>query len=379
MKNVNKWQSKFITEILVLFLSIKGRLNFTQLERYSKYGEQRFRNQFKKSFDFLAFNKELVEQHAGKHLTIAFDPSYISKSGKSTPGVGYFWSGVAGKVKWGLEIASIGAIDIDNHTAFHLEAIQTPAKVDNLVDYYAKIIIERKKMLLPISNYVVADAYFSKLNFVSKLCDNSFHLVSRLRDDAHLMYLFRGKKKTGKGRPKKYDGKIDYQKINCRYFTLIEKTKDHKVYHAVVYSKSLKRQINLIVLYTYKNNKWKHKLYFSTDLKLEPKLVLKYYQTRFQIEFTFRDAKQHTGLNHCQARDKKKLYFHFNAALTAVNIAKITHWMALPKELRNEFSIAEVKTLYHNSLLLQRFLSVFAINPNLTKNKLKLQEVINPT
>ena len=90
MNGVNKWQSDFIMEISILFLSIKGRLNFLQLSRHSEYNEQRFRNQFNKSFDFLNFNKELIKQHASKHLTIAFDPSYVSKSGKTTPGTGYF-------------------------------------------------------------------------------------------------------------------------------------------------------------------------------------------------------------------------------------------------------------------------------------------------
>ena len=375
MNGVNKWQSHFIVEVLILFLSIKGRLNFLQLSRHSQYNEQRFRNQFNKPFDFLNFNKELLIEHASQHVTIAFDPSYISKSGKATPGVGYFWSGVAGKAKWGLEISGIGAIDIENHTAFHLEAVQTPSKVENLVEYYAQILIDRKSTLHSISKYVVADAYFSKHKFVSLLCDNNFHVVSRLRDDADLMYLYIGKKKAGKGRPKKYAGKIDYEKIDNKHFKLIEKTKDSKVFHGIVYSKSLKREINLIIEYTWKNNKWKHKLYFTTDLDLEAQLVLEYYKTRFQIEFTFRDAKQNTGLNHCQARNKNKLYFHFNTALTAINIAKITHWIPIAKQHRKEFSMAEVKTIYHNNLLLKRFLTVFAINPNLSKNIRRAKEV----
>lgn len=65
-------------------------MNFLQLERFGKFGEQTFRNQFEEKFDFLEFNKILVKEHCGKDLAIAFDPSYISKSGKKTPGVGYF-------------------------------------------------------------------------------------------------------------------------------------------------------------------------------------------------------------------------------------------------------------------------------------------------
>ena len=74
MNNINKWQYDFILEVFVLFVCIKGRLNFLQLGRYGKRKEQHYRNQFDKPFDFLAFNKELINKHGGKHLTIAFDP-----------------------------------------------------------------------------------------------------------------------------------------------------------------------------------------------------------------------------------------------------------------------------------------------------------------
>jgi len=41
------------------------------------------------------------------------------------------------------------------------------------------------------------------------------------------------------------------------------------------------------------------------------------------MTYLFRDAKQHLGLEHCQARSKNKLDFLFNASLTAVSIAKV--------------------------------------------------------
>jgi hypothetical protein len=125
MKGLNKSRKKFVVQIIGLFLSIKDPLNFLQLERFSDFDEQSFRNQFEKRFDFMSLNKELVMENGSGHYTIAFDPSYISKAGKLTPGVGYHWSGCAGKVKLGLEISGIAAIDIGNHTAFHLEAVQT--------------------------------------------------------------------------------------------------------------------------------------------------------------------------------------------------------------------------------------------------------------
>ena len=60
LSNINQWRKDFILETFVLFLSIRGRINFLQLARYGKHKEQRYRQQFEKQFDFLTFNMELV-------------------------------------------------------------------------------------------------------------------------------------------------------------------------------------------------------------------------------------------------------------------------------------------------------------------------------
>jgi len=117
-------------------------------------------------------------------------------------------------------------------------------------------------------------------------------------------------------------------------------------------------------------------LYFSTDIKLEALDVLKYYQSRFQIEFLYRDGKQPTGLNDCQARSKNKPDFHFNASLMAINIAKIAPWLSIPKGQRKSFSIMDVKTISHNSLQLKLFFDKFGINPYLPKNQKKARELL---
>ena len=51
--------------------------------------------------------------------------------------------------------------------------------------------------------------------------------------------------------------------------------------------------------------------------------LVAYYKARFQIEFLFRDAKQHTGLMDCQARCKTAIHTHINASLTALNLLKL--------------------------------------------------------
>ena len=360
-------------EVIMSFLSIKGRINFLQLARYGNSCERRYRDFFEHTFDFLRFNIELTKTRGSGDFAIAFDPSYISKSGKKTPGLGYFWSGCASKAKWGLELSGIAAIDLKNHTAFHLEAVQTIMKEnseDSLSDVYAKTLKDRVAKLRSVSSYLVADAWFSKKPFVDKVLEMEMHLVSRLRNDAHLSYLYKGEKRQGRGRPKVYDGKVIPKNLDMSHFKQVNEDEKATVRTAIVYSRALKRKILLVhVLYKQSGGKETYKLYFSTDLKQDAMRVLKMYSSRFQIEFIYRDAKQHTGLNHCQARSQWKLNFHFNMALSATNIAKVKHWFELPREQRAEFSMADVKTINHNQLILQAFFDTFAINPNTKKNK----------
>ena len=69
---IDKWQEKFIIHLFWLLISMRGRVNFEQLGRYSKYNESTFRNNFDKSFDFLSFNQKLIETVCEKEIAIAF-------------------------------------------------------------------------------------------------------------------------------------------------------------------------------------------------------------------------------------------------------------------------------------------------------------------
>jgi hypothetical protein len=116
---------KINNQHIISLLDKLSNINFLQLARNAKHKEQKYRQQFEKQFDFLTFNKELVLSSGSGRYAIAFDPSYISKAGKKTQGVNWYWSGCANQTKWGLEIGGLAAIDIDNHITFHLEAVQT--------------------------------------------------------------------------------------------------------------------------------------------------------------------------------------------------------------------------------------------------------------
>ena len=257
---------KIFIEVIILFMVIPRKINFTQMGRYGSHVEQTYRNAFglkkSKCIDWLKLNVSLAKRFFGKQgrWAIAIDPSYISKAGKKTPHNGRFWSGCAQSVKHGLEIMGIGLIDIDTKDCMMLRAHQSLSNKElslrnkTIVDFYISVIKRYRKELLKLSTLIVADAYFSTSTFVNGIKKEGFSLISR-----------------------------------------------------------------------------------------------------------FRDAKGYTSLMDCQACDKWKLDFAFNASFTSLNVAKVTM-----KEMGMEYSMSSFKSLMTNIYLVKRIFKASGYTPNRT-------------
>jgi len=185
---------KFINHILILFMGLHGKYNFINMARYGRYNEKTYRNHMEQPFDWAAFNTQLIHENCSQELILAYDPSYLSKSGKKTPHIGRFWSGTAQTVKRGIEIGSLAVVDIDNGTAFSLEAIQTPLiqkgsnHEESSIDHHLSVILNRavdaKKLNI---EYLAVDGYFAKEKFVNGITGNShLHVICKFRQDANL-------------------------------------------------------------------------------------------------------------------------------------------------------------------------------------------------
>ena len=366
LANISKPLEKTFMDTMKLFMAIPDRINFLQFERYGCFSEQTYRNLFKsEAIDWFAYNRYLISKHlTGKRKAIAIDPSFIPKSGHKTPWIGYFWSGCAGDYKRGLEIMGIGVIDVDHHECMSLGSIQTPdcktleSNEKNLVDWYSSYLISRKESLQSISNLIVADAFFSKETFITPMLKNGFQVISRFRNDAVLFYPTLEKRTGKRGHPKWYDGRIDFANLDLSRCSEYEVSKG-KLYGLKAYCKALKKFVSLAIWYPMDERTDKWQLYFSTDDSMNGKEVLDYYKTRFQLEFCFRDSKQYAGITNCQSTDFRKLDFHFNASLTAINLAK-----AACKSLGIPFSVSSCKSVIHNAYMLERFICVFGIDPD---------------
>lgn len=372
MSGIGKWQADFLKENFELQLQMRGRHNFLNMSRYSEKNESTFRENYSRAFDFENFNLHLTKKYCSEERVVAFDPSYISKSGKQTPGCGYFWSGCASRNKWGLEIGGFATIDILNNTAMHLIADQTLSTKEHgsLLQYYAALVNYHAETISQVSKYLVVDAYFSRLPFIENVCNETqLEVITRLRNDADLLYPYAGPHPKRQGAKTKYAGKFNPRNLDMAYFSCCIEEEDFRVYEATLYCKSWKRFIRVAVLHKYdeQGNIKSHKIYCSTDLTLSGIDIFIYYKVRFQIEFLYRDAKQFTGLEDGQSRSESKLHFHFNTALTTVSLAKAIYHLNQPLENRKPFSMADIKTQYFNELMIDLIFRECGINPHNTK------------
>ncbi len=378
MNGIGHVRKKFLEHIFVLFVSMRGRIHFLNMARYGTYSEKTYRTHFEEPFDFFTFNRQMIEQISSSHRIIAGDCSFVPKSGKHTPHRGKFWNGCVSKALPGLEISSLAVVDIKTNTAFHLECEQTPGDLpttESRIDFYVNQVIARASALKELADYFVYDGAAGKKKFVDGLVDNTeLHLISKLRKDADLRYLYTGPPKKGPGRTKRYDGKINCQKIDTSRFDVCYEDDEQIISTALVNSKSFKRNIRI----AYVQDKISHGyvILFSTDAHIDGYTLYTYYKARFQIEFLFRDSKQYTGLTHCQARSENKLSFHFNTSLTSVSFAK-AEFYAEPENHNTPFSMHDVNTLHFNTVFLDNVFTKLELDPTSEHIAPLYQELLN--
>jgi hypothetical protein len=220
--------------------------------------------------------------------------------------------------------------------------------------------------------YLTADGYFGKVKFVDGVKALNLELISKLRRDADLRYLYEGPD-GGRGRPKRYNGKVDLSRRD-RFTAVGSPDPDLILETAVVYAPRLRRRLRLVVV-THRHTRGLAVL-FSTDLDLDPVTLYRYYVARFQIEFLFRDSKQFAGLTHCQARDVNALTFHINASLTAVSLNKLQAVQTLG-QLPVPFSMASIVRRCFNEYFIKKILACLADGQSLAENSPAYETLCN--
>ena len=333
-----KPQRKFISALLATILALRGRVNYRNLARYGAYSERTYSRQFQRPFPWLDFHaKTLQAVTANTHeLIAAQDASFIPKSGKQTYGLDKFYNGCASRPERGLEISALAVVDVTQKGAY-IAAVEQTLPTPELkkeqadatrLDQAIKQMQTACPHLPTVVSHLAADGWYAKKKYVDAVVAEGLHLVTKLRCDANMRFRYTGERTGKQGRPKTYDGKVDWQDLS-RFDKVDlsslapEAEPGIEVYTAELYHVTLKRWLRTVVLVWHTaDGQRRHAILATTDLDCTAADVLRIYQARFQLEFLFRDGKQHAGLTECQARNKEALDFHFNAALATVSAAR---------------------------------------------------------
>lgn len=355
---VGSWHRAFMFELFRTVIALRGRVNFTNMARYSRLCEQTFRRHFAKAFAWVAFNLTVLRlrRHPDERLIGVFDATFLPKSGTETYGLDRFFSSAAGRLRRGLEVSILGVVTTTSRRAIGIEAAQTPAGLakegPSRVDIYLAQITRLLGRLAEVV-YWVGDGYYAKRKVFEALTGAGRHLVTRLRSDANLRYLYRGPQNQGPGAPRQYDGKIDWSDADglLRRFEAVGRLEDRpqvRILTTVANSPHFRRNLRIVVLMG--PGAERYVVLSSTDTEQPAEQIVRYYRLRYQIELVIRDAKQHAGLTHCQARSREKLDFHLNMSLATVNLLRLLAAKA-------GLSVRSVRRRAYNRLIVGRLLS----------------------
>ncbi len=273
------------------------------------------------------------------------DATTVTKAGTQTHGIDRFFSGVLGQVVKGLEFFVLSLISVKRRKSYPLMVGQTvrskeekailkqrreergaqrkkptkkcrkmrgrPKGVKNKdkekLEFSAELLrinqlLKRMLQLVRLFvavKYLVLDGHFGHAQAVLMGRENGLELVSKLRCDASLSEKYEGEY-SGKGRKKKYGKKLNYDELPVKYLKKSESEGDvvTRYYQGIFLNRKFSCRLNVVIIEKkdLKKGKVGHILLFSSDVELGWEKLIEYYRLRFQIEFNFRDAKQHFGL-----------------------------------------------------------------------------------
>ncbi len=279
-----------------------------------------------------AIAKSFLKQHSSTIL-IAGDATTVTKSGKKTFGLSRFFSSIYSRAAPGIAFQTLSLLDVEKRTSWPMlieQIIPKPKqkkstspktkkrkrgkgspqgsknKNHRVVVFNAEmtqVLAMLEKLLKLIGNtlqpvYVVYDGAFGNNAAVQMSRQVGLHLISKLRNNSALYFAWNGVY-SGKGRRPIYGNRVDYCNLPEAHLKS-EETKKHirtRIYQLNVIHKKFADPLNVVII-SKKNVKTEtvaRVILFSTDFEFEWQNIIDDYRLRFQIEFNFRDAKQHWG------------------------------------------------------------------------------------
>ncbi len=310
------------------------------------------------------FKAELYQP--GDVYILVGDECIVPKSGKHTHGLERFFSSLYGKPIPGLAFFALSMVNTRERRSYPVQVEQmlgsecgkaAPTETKQRQQQQAKSkgsvgrpkgshnkdktqvtltpelqLIQnmvRKQLLLLNGLFspacLVLDGHFGHNNALQMTLQCGIAIISKLRCDSALYFLYAGPQNK-QGARRKYGDKIDYEHIPERYLQASEVEKGIRTdyYQATMLHKSFAQPLNVLIIVktNLKTGARAHVILFSSELTLSYEKLVDYYRLRFQIEFNFRDAKQHWGLDDFMNVKETPVTNAANLALFMGNVAQ---------------------------------------------------------
>ncbi len=342
---------------------------------------------------------------------LAGDETVVGKAGKCTHGLDRFFSSLAAKPIPGIACFSLALVNVGKRAAYSLseeQVIRTPEEKEQI----RKRKEEQKKRtaakdqgpkkprgrpkgsknknkaegtLSPELTRILAQAKTAQKLFATQLkvayfvLDGHFgnhlacqmvrqlglHLISRMRSDASLWLEPTAEEKREHPRLK-YGARLDYKKLpNERLCSEVtEAGYCTRIYHLTCLHKEFAERLNIVIIVRthLESGRVGHVVLFSSDLTLSWELLLDYYKLRFQIEFTFRDAKQHFGLEDFMGVKEASVTNGIGLSFFVGNVARY-----LLEDFREGCpgaGLSDLRSFYRGRQYLQRLLKLLPDRPD---------------
>ena len=140
-----------------------------------------------------------------------------------------------------------------------------------------------------------------------------------------------------------------------------------RVLTAKAYSPHFDRDLRIVLLA--KSDFSDYVVLCSTDTEQPAEQVAEYYRLRYQLEFVIRDAKQHTGLPHCQARSEEKIDFHLNMSIAGAGLLRLL-------AQKRGCSLHPHRREAYNRMLIGRLFSKLGLSAEFDRSDPRIQEVV---
>jgi putative transposase len=175
-------------------------------------------------------------------------------------------------------------------------------------------------------HHLALDGHFGNNNALQMVLQCGLHLISKLRCDAALYFVYEGPQKP-RGPRKKYGQKIDYDHLPEKH--LVEKSTEDDIethiYQAQMLHRDFAQLLNVVIITktNLKTGAFANVNLFASDLELSHEKIVDFYSLRFQIEFNFRDAKQYWGLEDFMNVKEIPLTNALNLSLFMVSLSQV--------------------------------------------------------